>query len=292
VSLVQDLPLLEGADVPLEGAAPVVKWAGGKRSLFKQLLALSPHRFKRFYEPFLGGGGFFLSLAPAQAVIGDANPDLIQLYRAIRDDPQVVMAALDELQPRVQDREHYYQVRAQDPAALSAAEQAARFIYLNKTCYNGLYRVNRQGRFNVPFGRYVTPPQLYGRQNFERVASLLRRAEIRCGDFEEILADAGAGDFAYLDPPYVPLTATARFTSYTSGSFGEGDQRRLAETIHALTDRGCRILLSNSDTPFVRELYASYDIQIVLAPRSINSDAAGRNRIPELAILNFATDGD
>jgi DNA adenine methylase len=268
-------------------ALPIVKWAGGKRSLLKDLLALSPPEFRTFYEPFLGGAAFFLGLAPERAAVGDANADLMQLYETLGEDPEGLMTALDGLQPHVLDRDYYYAVRAQDPGQLAPRERAARFIYLNKSCYNGLYRVNRQGRFNVPFGRYASPPVLYDRRNLLRAARIFGRATVRTGDFEAILVGAGEGDFAYLDPPYVPLTATANFTSYTCAAFSEADQRRLAEAIHSLTRRGCRILLSNSDVPLVRELYAGYEIRVVLAPRAINSDAGGRSRIPELAIRNY-----
>lgn len=269
--------------------APLVKWAGGKRSVLPALLALAPPRFRVYYEPFLGGAAFFLALAPASAVIGDANPELVAMYQAIRDYPHEVMAALDRMQPSVLDAASYYAIRSQDPDSLPPAERAARFIYLNKTCYNGLYRVNRKGQFNVPFGRYLQPPPLYERTNLERVALLLQRSELRCGDFEEMLEDAGADDFVYLDPPYVPLSKTANFTAYTSGAFTEADQRRLAAVVHRLTDRGGRVLLSNSDTPLVRDLYAGYDIREVYVPRNINSNAQGRRKIAELAIRNYCS---
>ena len=272
-----------------------MKWAGGKRSLRRQLLALAPPHFASFVEPFLGGATFFLSLASerpvSHAVLGDANCELMQLYQAVRDDPEAVMAELDLLSDHVLDEQFYYQIRAVNPDSLSPSKRAARFIYLNKTCYNGLYRVNRRGQFNVPFGRYATPPGLYNRSNIARVAALLRKADLRCGDFAETLRDAGPDDFVYLDPPYVPLTQTASFTRYTKGAFGDDDQRRLARTIHELTARGCRVLLSNSETPLVRELYADYDIAVVYAPRNINSDATGRQRVPELAIRNYDAAG-
>jgi DNA adenine methylase len=271
------------------GAVPLVKWAGGKRSVLSQLRPFIPARFGTFYEPFFGGGAFFLALAPDKAVVGDANCELVDMYRAVRDDAAGVMAALDRLQPHAGEADYYYAVRSQDPAALSPVERAARFIYLNKTCYNGLYRVNRAGKFNVPFGRYATAPRLYDPGNLALVSEVLRHADVRCDDFEAILADAGEGDFAYLDPPYVPLSRTANFTKYTSGDFGEAEQRRLAAVIHRLTGKGCRVLLSNSDAPLVRRLYPQpqYSIDTVLAPRNINSDAAGRVRIAELAITNY-----
>lgn len=274
-------------DTERTGAGPVVKWAGGKRALRGPLLALAPAAFGTYYEPFLGGAALFLALSPARAVLSDANCDLIAMYEAVRDAPARVVELLETMQPHVLDEAYYYEVRAKDPARLTAEERAARFIFLNKTCYNGLYRVNRRGQFNVPFGRYATPPALFSRANVEQVARRLRRATLRCGDFEEALADAGAGDFVYLDPPYMPLTPTANFTKYTRGAFGSAEQRRLAEVVHQLTARGCRVLLSNSDTPVIRELYARYAIDVVYAPRNINSDTQGRGRIAELAIRNY-----
>ena len=270
-----------------DSARPVVKWAGGKRSLRRQLFGLAPPRFNRFHEPFLGGATFFLFLAPEGAVLNDANCDLMQLYEAIRDEPEAVMAELDTFQPHVLDEQFYYRTRAVAPASLPPARRAARFIYLNKTCYNELYRVNSAGLFNVPFGRYTAPPTLYQPTNILRVARLLRRARLSCSDFAPALADAGKDDFVYLDPPYVPLTATASFTRYTRDAFTAHDQRRLATAVHELTARGCLVLLSNSDTPLVRELYDGYHIDEVFAPRSINSDAGRRHKISELAIRNY-----
>jgi DNA adenine methylase len=200
------------------------------------------------------------------------------------------MSALDDLQPQeLSDEDFYYRLREVDPDSCTPHERAARFIYLNKTCYNGLYRVNRKGQFNVPFGRYAIRPGLYNRQNVLHVSNLLRFADLECGDFTAILRHAGSGDFVYLDPPYVPLNQTASFTRYTKGDFGEDDQRRLAQTVHELTERGCQILLSNSETRLTRELYGGhqYHIDVVYAPRNINSDGNSRHKIPELAIRNY-----
>jgi DNA adenine methylase len=252
-----------------------------------QLLPLVPRQYTAYHEPFLGGGTFFLALAPRRAVLADANHELMEMYAVVRDEPRGLMAALDAMQPHALDEAYFYTTRGQDPKQLSPVARAARFIYLNKTCYNGLYRVNRKGEFNVPFGRYAQPPRLYDRENLLLVARLLKRAELRCVDFEAALADAAAGDFVYLDPPYMPLTATANFTKYTSGAFGIEDQRRLAGVVRDLDRRGCGVLLSNSDTPLIRELYAGLRLDVVYAPRNINSDARGRSRIAELAIRNY-----
>lgn len=271
-------------------ALPIVKWAGGKRMILPKLMQYLPPKLSEdatYYEPFLGGAAFFLALAPRRAVLGDVNPDLIEMYEAVRDVPACVTARLDVMQPHAQDTDYYYQVRALKPADLSLPERAARLIFLNKTCYNGLYRVNASGQFNVPFGRYAQRPTLYDPTNLARVSRLLRGADLRCTDFEAVLAGAGRDDFVYLDPPYVPLTTTANFTRYTKGSFTEEDQRRLARTMHDLHERGASVLLSNSDTPLVRELYADFHIEEVHAPRLINSDASGRRNVRELAIHTY-----
>lgn len=268
-------------------AYPVIKWAGGKRQLLTQLLRLTPAITGTYFEPFLGGGAMFFATAPHRAVLNDANADLVQMYAAIRDDAAGVMRALDAMLPFVQDEAFYYSVRSRDGSSLSATERAARLIFLNKTCYNGLYRVNRKGQFNVPFGRYAQPPGLYSRDNLLAVAGMLQRADLMCGDFEEALAGAGAGDFVYLDPPYVPLSRTANFTKYTAGSFDEAAQRRLAEVFRDLDRRGCNVLLSNSDHPLVRDLYAGFVLDQVYAARNVNSDPAARGKIAELAVHNY-----
>ena len=270
-------------------ALPVVKWAGGKRALVPGLRALLPPRWNTYIEPFLGGAAMFLAVCTGPALLGDANRDLIEMYKAIRDEPAAVMSELDRLQPHVLDKDYYYLVRAQQAAQLPAAARAARLIYLNKTCYNGLYRVNRRGQFNVPFGRYPAPPGLYQRDNLLAVSRALSLATLMCADFEECLAGARAGDFVYLDPPYLPLSATANFTKYTVNAFSPAEQQRLANVIHELTDRGCFVLISNSDTPMIRELFSGprYRIEVMQASRNINSDVRGRNKVSELAIRNY-----
>jgi DNA adenine methylase len=270
-----------------EGApiVPFVKWAGGKRQLLPQLVALRPPRFARYVEPFLGGGALYFALSPARALLGDLNGELIDAFRAVRDDVEGVMAALDR---HHYDREHYYAVRRQRPEDLPPAERAARFIFLNKTGYNGLYRVNRQGAFNVPFGRYRTPPRLYDPLNLRAAAALLAGAELVHGGYHETLASAGAGDFVYLDPPYQPVSASANFTRYTRHGFGAADQQQLAEEFRRLSALGAFVLLSNSDTPLVRELYQGFSIIEVRANRLINSDRRGRTGITELVIRNYS----
>jgi DNA adenine methylase len=267
---------------------PFVKWAGGKSQLLGQLLPLCPSRFGCYLEPFVGGGALYFALQPERAVLGDLNAELIDTYRAIREDVEAVMAALERHR---YDREHYYAVRALPPASLSAAERAARFIFLNKTGYNGLYRVNRRGAFNVPFGRYRRPPRLYDAENLRAAARLLARAELVAAPYQQTLQAARPGDFVYLDPPYQPLTASANFTRYTSAGFGPADQEQLAEEVKRLTQRGVLVLLSNSDTPVVRaryrELGIPLDIRVVSATRRINSDSTRRTGVTELVIRNY-----
>jgi DNA adenine methylase len=271
-----------------------VKWAGGKAQLvprFRQVFPPArggpesrPAGFERYFEPFLGGGAVYLALRPARAVLSDLNADLMNAWRVVRDDPEALMAALDA---HVYDRAHYYRVRALEPEALDPVQRAARFIYLNKTCYNGLYRVNSRGRFNVPFGRYPRPPKLYDRANLLAISRLLRDAELLCAPFEEGTEGAGPGDFVYLDPPYDPLSPTANFTGYTEGNFTREDQRRLAAHVRDLDRRGCLVAVSNSDTPEIRELYRGFHIETVRMPRNINCKPDGRAPVHELLITNF-----
>jgi len=277
--------LLAGAPTKTPSARPIVKWVGGKRGLLPALRRLAPTEYRTYYEPFLGGGSFFLDLAPRTARLSDANHDLIALYSTVRDNPAGVAQALDRLRPEVGNRSFYYRLRGTPLEALPAVERAARFIFLNKTGYNGLYRVNRQGQFNVPFGRHASPPKLYDHENIFRVAQLLARVELGCGDFETLLDQAGEGDFAYLDPPYVPISPTANFTGYTSDLFAIAQQTRLAAAVRRATARGAYVLISNSDSQLARELYDGYEIHIVHSARAVNSDTARRGKIQELAIV-------
>lgn len=274
------------APAKIQRATPFVKWAGGKSQLVSRFLERfpPPDRFRRYFEPFLGGGAVFLGLRPRRAVLSDLNADLMNAWRVVRDDPEALMRALDA---HVYERDHYYRVRAQDPEDLDPVARAARFVFLNKTCYNGLYRVNREGRFNVPFGRYARPPKLYDRENLLAISYLLRTADLRCAPFEEATADAAAGDFVYCDPPYDPLSKTSNFTSYTEGSFTREDQRRLAAHVRELDRRGCLVAVSNSDTPEIRRLYHGFRIEQVATLRFINCKANGRTPVQELLISNF-----
>jgi len=266
------------------GAAlrPFLKWAGGKAQLVPDLRRHLPAAFGRYFEPFLGGGALFFAAQPRRATLADCNADLIEVYRVVQGD---VEALIERLGRWPHSRADYYAARAQDPAALTPVERAARFIYLNRTCYNGLYRVNRQGRFNVPFGRY-TNPRICDTDTLRAASHALRRANLRVADFAASTRQAGAGDLVYCDPPFDPLSKTALFTSYTAGGFGADEQARLARTCADLAARGCRVLVSNSDTPLIRDLYRDFCIVELQARRAINRNANGRGPVTELLIFN------
>jgi DNA adenine methylase len=263
-------------------ATPFLKWAGGKTSLLPELVKHVPGLPRRYHEPFLGGGALFFAVAPRRAVLSDANGELIHCWRQVRDD---VHAVLDALAAHVYDRTRFEAVRALNPSRLPPADRAARFIYLNKTCFNGLWRVNRAGRFNVPFGRYKNPT-FHDPGLLLRASRALRGVQIHRAPFEIALQRAAPGDFVYLDPPYDPVSQTASFTTYTRNAFGWEDQERLAAECASLDERGVRFLLSNSATPRIRALYKRFEQRLVSAPRHISCKGAGRGRVDELLVFN------
>ena len=274
---------------------PFLKWAGGKQQLLAQLDPLFPRSFGRYFEPFLGGGAVFFHLARAgmirEAVLSDANAELIRCYRSVRNHTGQVIAAL-ERHRRQHGKAHYYALRAQEWRHLPAVEAAARMIYLNRTGFNGLYRLNSKGGFNVPMGRHDNL-RIVDEENLRAVARVLRGVKLDVRPFAEVLDHARRGDLVYFDPPYVPLSATASFTGYLPGGFGPDDQRRLAEVFGKLGRRGVRVMLSNADAREVRTLYRSracdgpaYQRQ-VHANRAINSRADRRGRISELLVRSW-----
>lgn len=265
-------------------ARPIVKWVGGKTSLLPELLARVPARYGRYYEPFFGGGALFFALAPRSAVIGDANPDLIAMYRVVATAPEAVIARLADHKRR-HSRRHYYLTRDRwnRGPSMTGAQRAAAFIYLNKTCFNGLWRVNSAGDFNVPMGRYANPA-ICDAEAIRAASPMLYRAGTRHMGYRACVADAGRGDFLYLDPPYHAV-ATASFTRYTGADFGPDDQIALADTVNVLVRRGCKVLLSNSDTPLIRSLYRRYRIDRVMCKRSVNSNAKKRGPVAEVLVM-------
>jgi DNA adenine methylase len=269
--------------------SPFLKWAGGKRQLLPHILAAVPPRVRTYYEPFVGGGAVFFALAAQggrfeRAVLGDANAELIGCYRAIQKDVDAVIRAL---RPHRYDRRYYYRLRDVDPEALAPAARAARLIYLNRCGYNGLYRVNRSGKFNVPFGRYRNPV-ICDEAKLRAAAAALRRVKLVFHDFARTLRDAQEGDFVYLDPPYVPLSSTSSFTAYAKTPFDAVEQARLAVLLRELGARKVRALLSNSDCRATRQLYDPHLSRPVPVRRAINSVASGRGSVAELLVKSFA----
>lgn len=275
---------------------PFLKWAGGKAKLAPQIVAAAPPVFHAYHEPFLGAGAVFFALESAglvrEAFLGDANRDLIACYQAVRDDTESLIDVLERVAADYRSRdvagraELYYEQRAAEPT--TAIARAARFIFLNRTCYNGLYRVNRAGQFNVPHGRYKNP-RIVDAEALRATAATLAGAELCAGDFEDACARAKRGDFVYLDPPYQPLSATSNFTGYTRTAFGLAAQARLRDVYEQLTLRGVAAMLSNSAHPVIAELYdgRGYTRKDVPMSRSINSVGTRRAAIPEYLITNF-----
>lgn len=268
--------------------APFLKWAGGKRQLLSlyQPYLPPPNRINRYIEPFMGSAALFFAWQPSKATLADANWQLVDLYATVKNDVEGVIAALAVHR---NEADHYYAVRAQDPATLTAVARAARFIFLNKTCYNGLYRENRKGQFNVPFGRYKNPT-ICDADRLRLASAALQAVHLQTGDFADLLATAVADDFVYLDPPYAPISATSHFTSYSQHGFGTDDQQRLATAVAELTARGCKVMLSNSTAPLIYQLYDGRGYQLIPLParRQINRNRHGRGPITELLILNYS----
>ncbi len=266
-----------------EDAAPVLKWAGGKTRLLPELISRLPDGWERYLEPFFGGGALFFRLQPSEALISDVNEELVNVYEQVRDH---VDELIENLQHHLYEKAYYYRMRGADPARMTPLARASRTIYLNRTCFNGLYRVNRRGRFNVPIGRYKNPV-ICQEARLRACSALLKHTDLRRADYLDTIAGARAGDFIYLDPPYQPLSPTSSFTSYTAGAFTEEDQARLAEAVHGLADRGVRCMVSNSDTPLIRELYEGLRVDVVLCARAISRVASGRGPVREVIVRNY-----
>jgi DNA adenine methylase len=268
-------------------AKPFLKWVGGKSQLLPEISKRIPLNYDRYFEPFLGGGAVFFYLQPKQACLVDINEELIDVYRVVRDK---VEELISDLKHHIYDKEYYYKLRNVDReskySTWSDVQKASRFIYLNRTCYNGLYRVNSKNQFNTPFGRY-TNPTILDEANLRACSAVLRNVELRVGDFRIIESSLKIKDFVYFDPPYIPLTKTANFTGYSRNGFDENLQRSLCDFCHRLNDRGIQFMLSNSSAPLVLELYKSFNIEYVLASRAINSQANKRGQIPEAIVTNY-----
>ncbi|MCP2730515.1 DNA adenine methylase [Limnofasciculus baicalensis] len=268
---------------------PFLKWAGGKRQLIPKITAnYLPAKYDTYYEPFLGGGAILFELQPKKAVVNDSNSELINCYKVIRDSLDELM---EDLKKHKNNEDYYYDIRDWDRInnynKKTTIQRASRIIFLNKTCYNGLFRVNSQGQFNVPFGRYKKP-NILDEAVLKAVSHYLNNNDITIlnGDFEDAVKDAKAGDFIYFDPPYDPVSNTASFTGYDVNGFNQDEQIRLKETVDDLNKRGCQVLLSNADTDFILDLYKDYRIEKVYATRTINSNALKRGKVQEVLVMN------
>ena len=270
-----------------EETYPIVKWVGGKRQLMFELLKNMPETYNRYFEPFIGGGALFFELQPQNGYISDMNEELINLYTVVRDD---VYELIEDLNKHKVSKEYFLKIRNLDRTEkynkLSDIQKASRFIYLNRTCFNGMYRVNSQGQFNVPFGNYKNP-RIVDAENLINCSKLLKNTEIYCADFSEILNKVQKGDFVYFDPPYVPLNETSSFTSYTKDGFDLDMQFKLRDICDELDSLGVMFMLSNSDTKLVNELYSNYEIKKVFASRAINANGNGRGKITEVLVRNY-----
>jgi DNA adenine methylase len=264
-----------------------IKWAGGKTQLISQLSAFMPSKFNNYLEPFLGSGAVFFFVEKqhgSKAILSDSNEELINAFKVVKEHPNELLPLLSE-HKKNHSKEYYYKIRGQETSGLNDAELAARFIYLNKTCFNGLYRVNSKGKFNVPIGSYKNP-EIYSENTLLSASRLLKKATLKVMPFEDVTAYAHDGDFVYFDPPYYPISKTS-FTSYTKDSFGETEHKRLSKVYSTLNKKGCLLMLSNSDADFIKGLYAGFNQITVKARRSINCIATGRGKINELLVTNY-----
>lgn len=266
---------------------PFIKWAGGKGQLIPELITRLPKSFNRYFEPFLGGGALFFALQPQKAHLSDTNHELITTYRAVRDS---VESLIGDLSKHKYEEQYYYAVRRADSekdyAQWSEVKRASRFIFLNRTCFNGLYRVNSKGEFNVPFGRY-TNPTICNAPLLRSCSKALQGAQVEMLCFKEIIGRAKSGDFVYFDPPYAPLNATSNFTSYSKDGFSTDMQVALRDICRILSERRVNFMLSNSSAPLVFDLYKEFYIERVKASRLINSKASKRGQIDEVIVRNY-----
>lgn len=272
---------------------PFVKWAGGKTQLLDVIVSHMPKAFNKYYEPFVGGGALLFKIQPKSFSISDSNSELITVYKCFQED-ELFNKLKEELEKHEANHseEYYYKIREMDRddvfKDLPLYCRAARMVYLNKACFNGLYRVNSKGLFNVPSGKKKTV-NCYDRENFMNLREFFKnkKANITCCDFEESVKKAKAGDFVYFDPPYDTWEDKDSFTSYNKNAFGKDEQRRLADVYKKLSDKGVYVMLSNHNTEFIRELYKDFHVNVVPAKRMINSKADGRGEVEEVLITNY-----
>ena len=271
------------------GIPTLVKWAGGKKQLLEQFKPFFPKEMNRYFEAFVGGGAIAFHILkyhkPKEVFLSDINDELVNVYNVVRDKVEELIKLLKK-QKAQHSKETYYKIRAEDPNLLCDTDRASRFIYLNKTCFNGLYRVNSKNGFNVPIGSYKNP-EICNEHDLREISHLLKKATINTKQFYEAVKEAKKGDFVYFDPPYYPLKRDS-FTTYTKDKFLEAEQEHLAKVFKELDEKGVKVMLSNSDTKFIKDLYKGYNISIVKATRMINCDATKRGKINEVVITNYA----
>jgi len=266
---------------------PFLKWVGGKSQLLPELGKRAPKKFRRYYEPFVGAGAFLFNLQPKQAFILDVNNDLINAYNVVKTD---VESLIEDLRQHFYEKDYFYKIRdvdrLDDYKKWSPIARASRLIFLNKTCFNGLYRVNSKGQFNTPFGRYTNPTILDG-DNLRACSKALQNVSIQIADFRDFESNATNEDFVYFDPPYVPLSTTAYFTSYSERGFDSKMQIELFELCKRLDKKNIKFMLSNSSATYVLELYKDFKIEIVAANRAINSNGTRRGPVNEVIVTNY-----
>lgn len=277
-------------------AKPFIKWVGGKTQLLPSILPLFPRKIKTYFEPFIGGGAVYFSLAAegrfGRAVINDWNADLANVYAVVRSHPNKLTEALLVIEDEYSKNPMpmYNMWRSKDPEALTSVLRAARFIFLNKAGFNGLHRVNKAGKFNVPWGHKPTI-KTFDEDNIRDCETLLNsNTDILTGDFEDAVKDAGEGDFVYLDPPYAPVSKTSDFASYTENGFGWDEQKRVAKVFRELHARGANVIASNSSAPKLLELYEGFEIREVNAKRNVNSKGSGRGAVKEIVVISKLTE--
>ena len=274
-----------------EDLKPIIKWVGGKRQLLPKINELLPDKFNQYFEPFVGGGAVLFDLAPSKATINDMNSNLIDMYEVIKNNPEKLIAELNTHSIN-NTKDYYLKVRAYDRDGtideMNEVQRVARVMYMLRVDFNGLYRVNSKNQFNVPYGKYKNP-KIVDESTIRNISNYFNECDIhfKSGDFEDAVKTAVKDDFVYFDPPYIPLTETASFTSYTSDGFNIEDQKRLRDVFFGLSNSGVKVMLSNSDTELTRELYKKANIHEVQANRAINSIGSKRGKVGELIITSY-----
>lgn len=272
-------------------AKPLLKWVGGKRQLLKQFEDIFPKDFNIYHEPMVGGGAVFFDLSPQKAVINDVNKDLMRIYKVVRDNVDDLIKLLKDFKEKHR-KKFYYKRRKEfnklkkDASRENKLRLAAIFIYMNRTCFNGLYRVNKKGEFNVPIGSYKNPT-ICDEENLRAVSKILKNVKILCKNFQNAVELVKENDFIYFDPPYDPISDTSNFTEYTNGGFGKKEQKQLAQTFKGLDQKGAKVMLSNSGTDFIMDLYKDFNIHKVKAKRYINCKGSKRGDVSEIVVTNY-----